>query len=667
MGEAAERLEAIRTGMVRDQIEARGVRDPRVLDAMRTVPRERFLEEGLRDLAYQDTPLPIESDQTISQPYIVAYMTEHLKLAAHDRVLEVGTGSGYAAAVLAEIADEVYTVERYENLAKSASERLSRFGYDNVQVLHGDGTRGWPEHAPYDAIIVAAGAPEVPRSLLEQLAIGGRLVIPVGATPLEQRLVRVTRHAADHFDEEDLVPVRFVPLIGEEGWAGGLERPARGRPLAPVSERPRDVRRLVASACEPFEDLETADLAPLLRRIGDARVVLLGEATHGTSEFYRMRARITRELVERKGFTIVAAEADWPDAALVDDDIRGLHRPTRERTAFARFPTWMWRNHEVRELVDELREHNRGQPPERRVGFYGLDLYSLYTSIDVVLDYLDDLDPEIAAVARERYGCLMPWEPDPARYGHSALLDRIRSCEDQVVEMLRDLLDRRLEYVRGDGERFFDAEQNARVAAEAERYYRVMYYGGPHSWNLRDTHMFDTLRRVMNFRGASSRAVVWAHNSHLGNAAATEMGARGEINVGQLCREAFGDDVYAIGFGTDRGTVAAASNWGEPMEIKRVRPSHEKSYEHVFHSTSIDRFLMPLREDQELRRALLEPRLQRAIGVIYRPETERASHYFTTHLPRQFDEVIWFDETQAVHPLETRVSVGMPETYPFGL
>jgi protein-L-isoaspartate(D-aspartate) O-methyltransferase len=666
MGEAAERLDAVRARMVREQIAARGVRDPRVLDAMRDVPREQFLEEGLRDLAYQDTPLPIESDQTISQPYIVAYMTECLQLGRRDRVLEIGTGSGYAAAVIAEIADEVYTVERYENLATSAAERLARFGYDDVHVLHGDGTRGWPEHAPYDAIVVAAGGPEVPRSLLAQLAPGGRLVIPVGATPLEQRLVRVTRIADDHFEEEDLLPVRFVPLIGDEGWASGLDRPSKSRP-APKMEEPRDARTLMTRACEPFEDIDTADLEPLLARIGDARIVLLGEATHGTSEFYRMRTRITRELVERKGFTIVAAEADWPDAALVDRDIRGVDRDARAGAAFTRFPTWMWRNHEVRELIDELREHNRTCSPERRVGFYGLDLYSLFNSIDVVLEYLENVDPEAAALARDRYACLTPWERDPARYGHAALVESIRSCEDEVVHTLRDVLERRLEYAERDGERFFDAAQNARVAAEAEKYYRVMYYGGPHAWNLRDTHMFETLRRVMDFRGDGSRAIVWAHNSHLGDAAATEMGARGEINVGQLCREAFGDDVYAIGFGTDRGTVAAASNWGEPMEIKRVRPSHAKSYEQVCHSTGVDRFLLPMGEDLELRRALLEPRLERAIGVVYRPEMERASHYFMAHLPRQFDEYVWFDETQAVHPLETRVSAGVPETYPFGL
>ena len=658
--------------MVREQIATRGVRDPLVLEAMRQVPREKFLREGLEEFAYQDTPLPIESDQTISQPFIVAYMTECLRLLGGEKVLEIGTGSGYAAAVLGEIAAEVYTVERYANLAESATERLARLGYANVHVLHGDGTLGWPEHAPYDAIMVAAGGPEVPPTLREQLAIGGRLVIPVGPTSRSQQLVRITRLAEHRYDEEELLPVAFVPLIGAEGWQEGAELPSRKRPVeeraapAPPATT-RTLSRLLADSCEPFDEIESAPLRALFGRIGDARVVLLGEATHGTSEFYRMRARITRELIERKGFTIVAAEADWPDAARIDHYIRDLEHPAPDWIAFTRFPTWMWRNHEMRALIDWLREHNRDLPAERRAGFYGLDLYSLHTSIAAVLTYLDDVDPITAAVARHRYGCLTPWESDPATYGYAALTDRYRSCEGDVVRMLQELLNARLRYLGTDGERYFDAVQNARLVTQAERYYRLMYYGGPKSWNHRDTHMFETLERVLETRGAGSKAVVWAHNSHLGDATATEMGARGEINVGQLCREQFGTAVYSIGFGTDHGTVAAASDWGAAMEIKKVRPSDPRSYEQLCHTTGVPNFLLGLRPEGELRTGLMEPRLERAIGVIYRPETELASHYFEAHLPRQFDEYIWFDESRAVRPLESHEVAGLPETYPFGL
>ena len=653
--------------MVQEQIAVRGIRDRRVLAAMRKVPREKFLHESLAEFAYQDTPLPIESDQTISQPYIVAYMTECLGLKGGEKVLEIGTGSGYAAAVLAEVAGVVYTIERYENLAASATERLARLGYGNVHVLHGDGTRGWPEHAPYDAILVAAGGPEIPTSLREQLAIGGRLVIPVGPTARSQKLVRITRVAEHRYDEAELIAVAFVPLIGQEGWQEGAERPTRERakPAPPVSARP--LASLLADACEPFDQIDSANLDALIERIGDARVVLLGEATHGTSEFYRMRARITRELIQRKGFTIIAAEADWPDAARIDHYIRHLEHPAADWIAFTRFPTWMWRNHEVRELVDWLREHNGKLAAERRTGFHGLDLYSLYTSISAVLTYLDDVDPKTAAVARRRYGCLSPWESDPATYGYAALTETYRSCESDVVRMLEALLASRLRYLGADGERYFDAVQNARLVEQAERYYRLMYYGGSASWNHRDTHMFETLQRVMEVRGAGAKAVVWAHNSHLGDASATEMGARGEINVGQLCREALGNAVYSIGFGTDHGTVAAASDWGAAMEVKEVRPSDARSYERLCHATRVPRFMVGLRAEGDLRAALLEPRLERAIGVIYRPETELASHYFMAHLPRQFDEYIWFDESRAVQPLKAQEVAGMPETYPYGL
>jgi protein-L-isoaspartate(D-aspartate) O-methyltransferase len=380
-----------------------------------------------------------------------------------------------------------------------------------------------------------------------------------------------------------------------------------------------------------------------------------------------MRERITRALIEQKGFDIVAVEADWPDAARIDHYVRDLRaRPSEWRT-FSRFPTWMWRNQEVREFVDWLRAHNTGRPDAERVGFYGLDLYSMYTSIHEVLRYLDDVDPGSARVARARYGCLTPWQSDPATYGHAALTGRYRDCEDEVAAMLSDLLDKRMSYTMNDGERFMQAVQNARLVVNAERYYRIMYYGSPESWNLRDSHMFETLEMLLSFRGKRSRAVVWAHNSHLGDARATAMAARGEHNVGQLCRQKFGQGAYLIGMGTHAGTVAAASDWDGPMEIKSVRPSHERSYERLCHDSALTAFTLPMRPRTEVRERLSAPRLERAIGVIYRPETELASHYFEAVLPRQFDEYIWFDRTSAVTPLDSVLLHGVPDTYPFGL
>ena len=576
----------LRKEMVERAIFARGVRSELVLNAMRNVPRESFLPTRLREFAYDDTALPIEEGQTISQPYIVAFMIEALALRGGEKVLEIGAGSGYAAAVLSEIAADVYTVERHGPLAEKAAATLADLGYDNVHVLHGDGTRGWPAHAPYDAIIVAAGGPTIPESLKDQLKIGGRLVIPVGADQHVQELVRVTRIAQSEYRREDLADVRFVPLLGEEGWAPEAAEPARVRhaPLTVAISEEKLVKR-ITDAAEPFGSIDTVDLVPLLERIGDARLVLLGEATHGTSEFYRMRERISRELIVKKGFRFIAIEGDWPDAARVDHYVRHLEYPPSEWTAFARFPTWMWRNNEVRDFVNWLREHNAATKHEARVAFHGLDLYSLYVSIRSVLNYLDQVDPDAAKVARQRYGCLTPWQGDPATYGHAALTGSYRTCEPHVVRALKELLEKRVAYAEHDGERFFDAVQNARLVTNAERYYRIMYYGSRASWNLRDEHMFTTLKNLLAFYGTGSKAIVWAHNSHVGDSAATEMALRGEHNIGHLCRQEFGDSAYLVGFGTNSGTVAAASDWDGPMEIKKVQPALPKSYERLCHAT----------------------------------------------------------------------------------
>ncbi|MCP4317715.1 MAG: protein-L-isoaspartate(D-aspartate) O-methyltransferase [Hyphomicrobiales bacterium] len=660
----------LRLRMVERQIESRGVRSKLVLDAMRKVPREAFLPEHLQEFAYEDTPLPISDGQTISQPYIVALMVEALALEGGERVLEIGAGSGYAAAVLAEIAGEVYTVERIGQLAEKAASRLADLGYGNVFVLHGDGTQGWLEHAPYDAIVVAAGGPQVPESLKTQLRVGGRLLIPVGIDPRAQELVRVTRTGEDEYRTEDIADVRFVPLVGAEGWAPEREIPEA---LQPRRRRPdsadAELVKAIAGSADSFESIDTANLDSWLDRIGGSRIVLMGEATHGTSEFYRMRDRLTRELIVKHGFSFVAVEADWPDAARIDHYIRHFEYPPSEWTAFARFPTWMWRNAEVRAFVDWLRTHNADFELEKRVGFHGLDLYSLYNSIRSVLKYLDEVDPASAKVARERYGCLTPWQGDPATYGRAALTGAYRTCEEEVARMLMDIIQKRTDYAQHDGERFLDAVQNARLVANAEQYYRIMYYGSRASWNLRDDHMFETLKTLLAFYGSESKGIVWAHNSHIGDAEATEMSSRGEHNIGHLCRREFGEASYSIGFGTNSGTVAAASDWDGPLEIKIVQPAIPRSYERLCHEAETPSFLLELRDQpaSAVVEGLSDPRLERAIGVIYRPDTELASHYFQAILPRQFDAYIWFDHTNAVAPFDTLELQGLPDTYPFGV
>ncbi|HEX6978197.1 MAG TPA: protein-L-isoaspartate(D-aspartate) O-methyltransferase [Alphaproteobacteria bacterium] len=664
--------------MVTRQLAGRGIIEPRVLSAMRRVPRELFVPDRLREFAYDDTPLPIGEGQTISQPYIVALMLEAAMISPGDRVLEIGTGLGYAAAAASHLAAAVYTVERIKTLADSARARLAAAGVDNVHVMHGDGTRGWPEFAPFDAIIVAAASPEVPRSLRDQLRVGGRLIIPTGEGPHLQRLKRITRRGTHDYEEEDLGSVAFVPLVGTEGWppddtgqhnrGWGVWRRSRGG--AAHTERSDNAIELIKRHAEPLPQLESESFGEAFDRFGTYRMVLLGESTHGTSEFYRARARLTRHLVEHHGFNIVAIEADWPDAALVDALIRDRPRRLTDERPFTRFPVWMWRNTDFSELVRWARSYNENVTDDaRKVSLHGLDLYSLYASTDAVIKYLDKVDPEAARIARERYGCLTPWQSDPATYGRAALNTGYALCEAGAMEILRDLLAKRIEYIGRDSDAYFDAAQNARLVAAAERYYRIMYYGSAESWNLRDKHMFETLQAILAARGPSAKAVVWAHNSHIGNAAATQMGAHGELNIGQLCRAEFGPEAALIGFSTDRGNVAAASDWGGPMEVKQVRPSRPDSYEYLCRESVDAPFLLDLRPDgrRDLLRTLFRNRLERAIGVIYRPETERMSHYFDAVLPRQFDAWVWFPETRAVTPLPVPQTEGTRDTYPFGL
>ena len=670
-----------RAVMVARHLRARGIDDPLLLAAMGNVPRETFVPEHLQEFSYEDSALPIEAGQSISQPYIVARMLELAEIKPGDKVLEIGAGSGYAAAVMSRMASKVFAIERHEELAKLARARLKRLGYANAEIIVADGTKGLPEEAPFQAIIVSAGGPHVPEALKQQLALNGRLIIPIGQFGY-QTLIRVRRTGKESFEEEeDFGAVAFVPLIGEEGWAEhkrAEEAPLDAEPsgfaagLLLPEKRARTIQnrlsRLMAEAAEPFGDLH--ELGELVERFADCRVILLGEATHGTAEFYQARARITEMLVDRHGFNIVAVEADWPDAAVYDAYVRDLPRPKVPKTAFTRFPTWMWRNGQVAEFLNRLKEINATiSDPDRKAGFHGLDIYSLGASIEAVLHYLDKVDPEAAKVARERYGCLAPWRAEPARYGRMALSRGYAVCEKPVADALIDLLRKRLDYLVKDGEAFFDAEQNARIVAGAEQYYRVIYYGDAASWNWRDQHMFDTLERLLAHRGPDAKAVVWAHNSHIGNAAFTEMGqVRGEHNIGQLARQRFGDDAALIGFGTDRGTVAAASDWDGRMEIKRVRPSRDDSYEGRSRDTGIAAFLLETGSGQRasVRSQLAEPLLERAIGVIYRPETEFLSHYFQAELSRQFDAWIWFEETEAVAARPVHAH-GPDETYPFGL
>jgi erythromycin esterase-like protein len=426
---------------------------------------------------------------------------------------------------------------------------------------------------------------------------------------------------------------------------------------------------------------ELRDYDPLFEAIGNRRFVLIGEASHGTHEFYRERAEITKRLIQEKGFNAVAVEADFPDAYRVNRYVRRESEDpdaTGSLDGFKRFPRWMWRNHDVVDFVEWLRAHNdKLSVSEQKIGFYGLDLYSLHASLEAVLTYLDRVDPDGAKRARERYSCFDNFADDTQSYGYATAFGIAESCEREVLDQLIDMHRHVSELPMRDGpaarDDFFFAQQNARLVKNAEEYYRTMYRSDVSSWNLRDRHMCETLAALDNHLSDENRQakiVIWAHNSHVGDARATEMGRRGEWNVGQLTREQYGRDCFLIGFTTYHGTVTAATNWDDPAERKRVRHGLSGSYEEMFHKIGRDRFMLILSDNKRLKAATEGPLLERAIGVIYRPETERQSHYFRARIADQFDTVIHIDETSALEPLERNPSWErgeVEETFPFGV
>jgi erythromycin esterase-like protein/predicted phosphoribosyltransferase len=513
-----------------------------------------------------------------------------------------------------------------------------------------------------------------------------RIVVaaPVGARETCERLGRIADEVVC-----PLIPRSFM-AVGQ--WYRDFEQTTddevraqlaqAGRVTLPDNPHPPSHLRIVEILRQRARPLtgHPSDYDAIVDAAARAKVVLLGEATHGTHEFYRHRALITGRLIAELGFSAVAVEADWPDAYRVNRYVRGVGTDgdaTEALSSFRRFPSWMWRNADVLDFVGWLRSYNEGRPEGNRAGFYGLDLYSLRASAEAVLGYLDKVDPAAAVRARERYACFDRFDAELRDYAHATGWGLTPSCEDEAVGQLVDLRRRAADYATRDGriahDDYFFAEQNARLVTNAEAYYRTMLGGHIESWNLRDRHMAEMLRELRRFLDRAqgqSRVVVWAHNSHLGDARATEMGERGELNLGQLVREEFGSEALSIGFTTHTGTVTAATAWDGPAHRRHVRPSLSGSVERLLHDTGLPRFLLALRADPDLQAVFAARRLERAIGVIYVPESERRSHYFHTRLADQFDFVLHFDETRAVEPLEripTWDAAEVAETFPSGL
>jgi erythromycin esterase-like protein len=469
-----------------------------------------------------------------------------------------------------------------------------------------------------------------------------------------------------------------IPSIGKEAFHLPVKSDRSAQQTRTAEGGAHMLTELIKNQAQHLSGTQN-DYDRLMRDIGDASIVLLGEATHGTHEFYRERARITQRLIQEKDFMAIAVEADWPDAYRVNQYVRGRGQDrsaVKALSDFKRFPTWMWRNLEVWEFVEWLARYNAGQTPARKIGFYGLDLYSLHTSAEVVVRYLESMDPQAAQAARERYGCFDHFHQDMQEYGLMTAYGLSTSCQEAVMEQLLALQQHALAYTLQDGQEaedeFFNAEQNARLAQNAEAYYRTMFQGSVSSWNLRDTHMVETLHSLLvylNRYARSPKVVVWAHNSHVGDARATAMSRQHEVNIGQLTRQRYGEEVFNLGFSTHRGSVTAASEWDRPAEKKRVRPSLPGSWENLFHETGLPAFLLNLR-NPDVRRQMHQTLLERAIGVIYLPKSERYSHYFEAKITDQFDAILHIDETQAVIPIAPTPEweLGeLPETYPSAL
>lgn len=629
----------------------KGIKSPLLIKAFQDLPEAFFLLNEFHPYSYQGTETEYKLESIEPRVIVMAKMLEKLRIEEGEKILVIGVDSVYILAALSKIYKDVYMVENYERYFEWAKKVLKSIGIKNVSNKVDDPKMGWKDKGPFETILIASEFEDVPESLKEQLKIGGKLLVPIGPDWTHSIFEVIQRVSKTDYKVEKLRDNFFIP------------NPKILPEIVSKDFPEKDIVEHIQAKAITFNNIKDYPIDGLLDRIGDAQVVLLGEASHGTSEFYVMRQEITKALIAKKGFNIVSAEADWSDAEQLNSYLRN-RQSNIDWIPFARFPQWMWKNKEVLDFIEWLKKYNLNHG--NNVGFFGLDLYGLENSINLVIDYLEKVDLKLAKLAKKRYECIAPYLSDPALYGKMVLSKQLKSCEHDILKMLVDLLKNKTRL--NHSPEFFYAYQNANVVLDAEHYYKAMYYGSAESWNLRDFHMFHTLKSLLSFFGPKAKAVVWAHNSHIGNALATEMYSRGEINLGHLCKEHFGDMSYHIGFGTYTGTVAAAHNWGGKMEVMKVNPSLTNSYENLCHKTHINMFTLPLREHdsgKKLRTLLNTPKLERAIGVMYRPKTERMSHYFHTILPSQFDEYIWFNTTQAVTPIvATNIIPKLLESHP---
>jgi erythromycin esterase-like protein len=415
-----------------------------------------------------------------------------------------------------------------------------------------------------------------------------------------------------------------------------------------------------------------AHLQPLMDRIGDARIVMLGEASHGTHEYYTWRSHISKKLIEEKGFNFIAVEGDWPDCYRLNRFVKGYDVENKSALKvlqqFNRWPTWMWANWEIVALADWLQKHNSGLPANKKAGFYGLDVYSLWESMASIMQYLKKTDPSALKVAEEAFQCFEPYRRDEGQSYARASQFVPELCETEVVDLLKEI-QKKLPTYNTDHENVFSAEQNALITVNAEKYYRAMIHGGPHSWNVRDRHMADTMERLLKFHGRNSKVIVWEHNTHIGDARATDMAGEGMYNIGELARTQHHDKgVVLVGFGSYKGTVIAGKSWGAQMQSIQMPEARKGSWEYLLHTAGKENKLL-IMEDFSGNDWFMEYHIgHRAIGVVYNPQYEQFGNYVPTILPLRYDAFIYLDETNALHPLHIQPDgKQMPETFPFGV
>ena len=621
---------------IKRQLIAKGINNLLLLDAFQNIPDTFLFAETVNPYFYEKSDLTNSFDHAESRVIVIAKMLEQLQIKSEEKILLVGVESIYILIVLSKIYKNVYSIEPQDSCISSSLEMLKTMNISNVHIKNGNPIVGWNEKGPFNVILIAPEFNNLTEKLKNQLQIGAKLLAPVGPDWTHLILEIVTRNSSTDYNVSALRDCYFIP------------KPKTLPKLGREAYSPREIIDEIGINSIPFKNINEYPIDGLLERIGNARVVLIGAASHGTAEFYLTRQNITKALIEQKGFNIICTDNNWSDTEHTNNSIQNKLN-AKNTSPLSRFPHWCWKNEEINSFLDWLTLYNKQH--NNSVGIYGLDLYGYEESIKLVIKYLQEIDPLLGQLAKKRYTKVIENFSKKTYNKDNKGTNNLACYDHEVLKILIDLLkkDNDLNHCHS----FFNAYQNANVVINADRHYQAMRFSSAESWNLRSLHMFHTLQSLLSYSGSDSKAIIWGHNADVGNAFATEVYANGEINLGHLCKEQYGDNSYHIGFGTHKGTLAASSNWGAKMKIFSLQESLDNSFESLCHKTKISNFTLPLRAqnaDDELLELLAVPKLQRSIGILYSPKKEAIRNYSKSILPMQYDEYIWYNTTQAITP-----------------